>query len=287
MTKPVSILVTALSWVLLLATPGAAQEHSRSDLEDTATEQEGRGEFELVLIHGLGGNATIWEEVLPFLKNTFKVEVFEFSGHGDTQPMSDISIDSEVQRLQAFIAKVGFTYPTLVGHGMGGMVAMQYALDHPADVHRLIVIDSAPMQLAADEQKASITKKLLTNYDEFVASRYLHMSDNPDITEKVVDMALRTDSASFISLLMSGFDYDVTSRLGDFSVPMLVIGSELMFPATNSSQHLLEHYGFNHARTLSFKRMPNVGHYVMLEYPVLTASVLLAFGVTADYVFDQ
>jgi len=259
-----------------------------SDLwEEAATVQEGRGEFELVLIHGLGSNATVWDEVLPFLITTFQVQVFEMAGHGQSQPAGGGSIQAETERLQEFIESVGFAYPTLVGHGMGGMVAMQYALDHPADVHRLIVIDSAPLQLANAEQKKSISQKLLTNYDQFVAGRYLHMSENPDITDKIVDMALRTDSASFISLLMSSFDYDVTARLRNLSVPMLVIGSELMFPATDSSQHLLEHFGYSHARSLSFKRMPKVGHYIMLEQPIMTASVLLAFGVTADYIFDQ
>ena len=71
------------------------------------------------------------------------------------------------------------------------------------------------------------------------------------------------------------------------AVPLLVIGSEMMFPPADSSRHLLHHYGFSHARSLSFKRIAKAGHYVMLEQPVMTASVLLAFGVTADYQFDQ
>ena len=83
------------------------------------------------------------------------------------------------------------------------------------------------------------------------------------------------------------FDYDVTEDLYDLPVPMLIIGSELMFPASNSSQHLLEHYGFGSAKSLSFKRMANIGHFMMLESPVQTASVLLAFGVTAEYQFEH
>ena len=62
---------------------------------------------------------------------------------------------------------------------------------------------------------------------------------------------------------------------------------ELMFPAADSSRHLLEHYGFAHARSLRFKRIGNSGHYMMLEQPIMTASVLLAFGVTADYTFEN
>ncbi len=263
------------------------QEHSRSGLENAETIQEGRGEFEIILIHGLGASAAVWDEVVPFLKGTFKVRVFELAGHGKTQPIADDSITAEVARLQEFIKEVDFAYPTLVGHGLGGMIAMQYTLDHPADVHRLIVMDSAPLQLASQEQKAAVGQQLIEDYEQFIATRYLNMSIREQVTDQVVDMALRTDSASFVSLLMSSFDFDLTDRLSDLSVPMLVMGSELMFPPTDSSRHLLEHYGFNHARTLSFKRMARSGHYMMLEEPVMTASVLLAFGVTAEYTFEK
>ncbi len=128
---------------------------------------------------------------------------------------------------------------------------------------------------------------MVTDYDRFVAQRYVHMSQDENITDQILDMALRTDSASFISLLMSSFDFDLTDRLNELSVPLLVVGSELMFPAADSSQHLLQHYGFGHARSLSFKRVAGSGHYMMLEKPVITASVLLAFGVTAEHVFDK
>jgi len=267
----------------LALAPTAAQAQDRPAPRDV----EGRGEFEMVLIHGLGSNAAVWDEVLPYLKGTFKVRVFEMAGHGSTQPVLDPSLEHEVGRLADFIAQEGLAYPTLVGHGFGGMVALEYALDHPADVHRLIMIDSAPRQLAVPEQKAAIAKALVEDYDRFVASRYLNLGPDPEVNERVMDTALRTDSATFISLLMSSFDFDLTDRLSRLSVPLLVIGSQLMFPDEESSQGVLRQVGFDHARSLTFKRVGGTGHFMMLERPVYVASVLLAFGVTADYEFQN
>ncbi len=248
---------------------------------------EGRGEREMVLIHGLGGNADIWDDCLPYLKGTFKVWTFELAGHGRTQPIADPTLLKESERLGAFLKEQGIVYPTLVGHALGGMVALQYAIDHPADVSRLIVLDSAPKQLASQQEKAEVGKQLATNYDQFVYTRFINMTPNQEVTERIVDTALRTDSATFISLLMSSFDFDVSEQLYSLPVPFLVVGSELMFPSDDSSQHMLEHYGFSKARALSFKRMGGTGHFMMLERPIYTASVLLAFGVTADYQFDR
>jgi len=273
-------------WALLGCALGLFFAHATGWAAE-APIQEGRGEFEVILIHGLAADASIWDPVMPYLQGTFNVKTFELAGHGHTQPVADDSIAREVERLAAFIDEVDFVYPTLVGHGMGGMIALQYTLDHPADVHRLIVMDSAPVQLATQAEKAAVGQQLTDNYEQFVASRYLNMSPNPDVTDRIIDMALRTDAATFVSLLMSSFDYDETGRLDKLSVPLLVMGSEMMFPGQQPAQPLLEEYGFGHARSLSFKRVGGAGHYMMLDKPVLTASVLLAFGVTSAYQFEN
>jgi pimeloyl-ACP methyl ester carboxylesterase len=244
-------------------------------------------EYEIVLIHGLGGSAEIWDEVVPNLEPTFKVWTFELAGHGSTQPVGDPSIDEEVIRLRTFMDTEEINYPTLAGHGLGGMIALQYAIDFPQDVHRLILIDTAPKQLASQEEKTAVSRELVDDYDRFVARRYLNMSPMKEVTDRVLDIALRTDSATFISLLMSSFDFDVTADLYDLEVPLLVVGSQLMFPDEGSTSELLEIYGFGEARTLSFKRMPGSGHYMMMEKPVTTSSVLLAFGVTSSHQFEK
>ncbi|MBU8871778.1 MAG: alpha/beta hydrolase [Gemmatimonadales bacterium] len=248
---------------------------------------EGRGEYEMVLIHGLGSSADVWDGLAPYLMGTFKVFRFELTGHGTTQPMEDPSITKEVERLSKFLFDNDLSYPTLVGHGLGGMIALNFALDYPADVHRLILMDAAPRQLVDNAAKVEITNQILGNYGRFVAERFLNMSPQPDITEIVLDQALRTDSASFISLLMSSFDYDVTDRLRGLSVPMLIIGSELMFPLAERNREVLNEIGFGAAPSLSFKRMGKTGHFMMLEQPVYIASVLLAFGVDAEHRFEE
>ncbi|MCK9996909.1 MAG: alpha/beta hydrolase [Candidatus Krumholzibacteria bacterium] len=277
-------IVLALAVVAIFSATATAQEEPRQGPPEI---HEGRGEHEMILIHGLGGDADIWDDCLPYLKGTFKVWTFELAGHGRTRPIPSPTIGKEVERLGAFIKDQGITYPTLVGHAMGGMIALRYTIDHPADVGRLIVLDAAPLQLASEEQKAAVGIELANDYDKFVYSRFINMTPNQEITERIVDTALRTDSATFISLLMSSFDFDVSGQLYSMPVPMLVVGSELMFPGKDQSKHQLEHYGFGKARSLSFKRMGGTGHFMMLERPVYLASVLLAFGVSADPQFDR
>lgn len=284
-------LALVLLAVCLAAHPAAAQS---ADQPLPPLEPRGRlpqvkpggdTKYEMVLIHGLGGAAREWDGVVPYLQSVFRVGQFELAGHGQTQPVPDPTVVSEAVRLGEYLRRNGMAYPTLVGHGLGGMVALQYALDHPAEVHRLILIDTAPRQLADATTKLDVGKRLVEDYDGFVGERYAMMSPEDEISQHILDMALRTHAPTFVSLLMSSFDFDLTDRLPMLPVPLLVIGSELMFPDPDQTQPMLSAYGFDRARSLSFKRFGRTGHYIMLEQPVLLASVLMAFGVTAGHDF--
>jgi len=238
---------------------------------------EGRGENEVVLVHGLGGSAEVWNSVLPYLTNGFTVKVYELHGHGATKPMKNPSIAAESVALGQWIKDQELVYPSLVGHGLGGMIAMQYTFDHPSEVNRLIIVDSGPRQLASPEYKAEVGERLMNDYDRFVASHFVGISKREEISEKAVDWALRTDAVTFTSLLLSSFDWDLTSRLAYQSVPMLVVGSASFLPEPGKERAQLTQYGFSDARVLSFKRVQGSGHYVMLENPTYMASIIQVF----------
>jgi pimeloyl-ACP methyl ester carboxylesterase len=263
---------------LLLITPLA--DAVAGPAEEVERELEGRGEREIVLVHGLGSSAEVWDGVLPYLRGSHKVWVYELPGHGHTQPVRGATIDNLATDLGRFLQESDVAYPVLVGHGMGGLICMRYTFDNPADVRRLIVIDAAPKQLASDEQKSAISRQILEDYDQFVAIRYLNMSPYPDITDRIVDQALKTDSVTFVSLLMSSFDFDVTEELSRQAVPILVVGSHMFFPDPENAMAHLDAMGYAEARTISFKHVSHTGHFIMLERPVYLASIILAYCIS-------
>ncbi len=229
------------------------------------------------MIHGLGADASVWDSVSGLLQGSMQVFVYELHGHGSTRPLATPTIVAEAAALGEWLRAKDIPYPTLVGHGLGGMIALQFALDHPADVRRVILIDATPRQLASEEDKKEISQALLADYDRFVATRFLAVSRDDAVARKAVDMALRTDSTSFASLLLSSFAWDVSKRLAGFSVPMLVIGSENFLPEAGYERETLTSYGFGDARTLHFRKLPETGHYLMLEKPGQLASLILVY----------
>jgi pimeloyl-ACP methyl ester carboxylesterase len=278
-THPAIRLVALTVGLALAAAAGAQSTPAAADTTSDGDPRwiEGYGENEIVLIHGLGASNRIWQDITPFMAGSFRLFKYELHGHGETQPLANPSIEAEAAALAAWIDEQGIVYPTLVGHGLGGMIAMQYTFEHPARVQRLVVIDAGPRQQADAEQKAQVAQALLEDYDRFVASRFISISPSEEINELAVDLALRTDSATFAALLLSSFDWDLTAELHRQSVPMLVIGTQAYLPEEGNERAWLEEYGYGAARVLSFKRMALTGHYAMLERPTYLASVIMVY----------
>lgn len=240
--------------------------------------REGRGENELVLIHGLGADATVWTNVAGLLAGSLQVYTYELHGHGKTPPLPAPTIASEAEALGQWLKEKDLPFPTLVGHGMGGMIALQFALDHPRDVKNLVLIDATPRQLASADDRQQISKALLADYDRFVASRYFAVSAVDSIARRAVDLALRTDSATLASLLLNSFGWDVSGRLATFSVPMLVLGSDNFLPESGYERETLTEYGFDQAPDLHFRKLVGLGHYAMLENPGQLAALILVYA---------
>ncbi len=234
--------------------------------------------YDMVLIHGLGSSAEVWRRLTPYLEQGFELHVYELPGHGRTPPVKNLTLEAASRDLAAYIENNRLVAPILVGHGVGGMIAMHYAFALDGDVQRLVVIDAAPLQLANPDQKTQVADGLLNDYDRFVAATFLPLSENEETAQLIVDQALRTDQVSLTQLLMSSFDFDLRETLRDRDVPVLVVGSAAFFPHDQSPMEFLDTVGYENALTLSYKPMPQTGHFVMLEQPVLVANAVIGYS---------
>jgi pimeloyl-ACP methyl ester carboxylesterase len=98
----------------------------------------------VVLIHGLGGSVDLWMHNIQPLASQHRVYLLDLPGFGGSdQPESSFSPFDYARFLHAFIGLLHMDKPTLVGHSLGGGVALYYALCFPENVNRLVLVDSA------------------------------------------------------------------------------------------------------------------------------------------------
>jgi pimeloyl-ACP methyl ester carboxylesterase len=97
----------------------------------------------LVLIHGVTGNLHTWDEVLPELAEHYTVVTPDLLGHGlSAKPRGDYSLGAFASGIRDLLGALGHFRATVVGHSLGGGIAMQMAYQFPERVERLVLVSS-------------------------------------------------------------------------------------------------------------------------------------------------
>jgi pimeloyl-ACP methyl ester carboxylesterase len=99
----------------------------------------------VVVLHGLLGSARNWSSFAKQLGATHRVFALDLRNHGASPWASEMSYDQMAEDVRAFPARRGLPAAAVIGHSMGGKVAMRLALTHGGQVERLVVVDVAPV----------------------------------------------------------------------------------------------------------------------------------------------
>ncbi|NVH76753.1 alpha/beta fold hydrolase [Paraburkholderia sp. JPY432] len=86
----------------------------------------------VVLIHGVGMNQSVWAPQIDALSESFRVVVYDMLGHGDSVlPSAEPSLDEYAAQLASLLDALRIERAHVVGHSMGALVALEFALTHP------------------------------------------------------------------------------------------------------------------------------------------------------------
>ena len=97
----------------------------------------------VVLVHGIASRAAQWTEVMATLGDTCHVIAPDLLGHGESaKPRGDYSLGAHACGLRDLLSSLGHDRATLVGHSLGGGIAMQFAYQFPERVERLCLVSS-------------------------------------------------------------------------------------------------------------------------------------------------
>lgn len=95
----------------------------------------------LLLIHGIGDSSATWLDVLPALAQQHLVIAPDLLGHGGSdKPRADYSVAAYANGMRDLLGVLGVDRVTLVGHSLGGGVAMQFAYQFPERTERLVLV---------------------------------------------------------------------------------------------------------------------------------------------------
>lgn len=109
-------------------------------------DESSQSRISIVLLHGFLGSATNWHSVARRLSKSHPVIVPDLRNHGQSPHAEEMTYAAMAADLEALLKEEDLREVILVGHSMGGKLAMEYALRHPNQVKKLVVVDIAPVR---------------------------------------------------------------------------------------------------------------------------------------------
>lgn len=154
-----------VSWMLAMSTmePRTITIHGRS----MNYVQAGSGPV-LLLIHGMAGRLENWRAVIEPLARHYTVLAPDLPGHGESAPgAGDYSLGALAAGLRDLLIALGHDRATLVGHSLGGGIAMQFSYQFPETMERLVLVSSGGL---GPEASAILRAAALPGAELFIAA---------------------------------------------------------------------------------------------------------------------
>lgn len=242
----------------------------------------------LIILHGLFGSLENWGAQVKTLSQTFSVITVDLRNHGRSPQSSEISYPLMAEDLRNLITDLDLTTPHILGHSMGGKVAMQLANELDPPIGRLIVADIAPVSYPRQHNAVfdglfSIPLEQLKSRQE--ADKYLseHVPE-PAVRAFLLKNLYRNSEKQFqwrMNLQALYEQYDEIGSAPKITAPFT--GKTLFIKGGQSDYLLAEHQSeiLKRFPQASYKIIEGTGHWPHAEKPELFSRLVENFLTSA------
>ena len=230
-----------------------------------AFEVSGSGPPAIIFIHGLVGDHTDFATQVDYFAPMHQVVAIDLPGSGESEPdRSTWSMEAFGEDVATVVDHLGLDDIVLVGHSLGGNVAVEAALRLPGRVRGLVWVstvrslDSVRDVSQMDGWFAPFSVDFVSAMDDLIGRNFGPNAD-PGVVEAVAAKAREADQARVMSLLKSKFNHgrSIVDALSRIDVPVFAINPDFK-PNDEAS------FARN---AVELRIIPGVGHFVMLEDP--------------------
>ncbi len=216
----------------------------------------------LVLIHGSGCSADSWRYQVDGLSREFEVVAPDLPGHGASEPVGDPSVERYAAMVKGVLQRIGKRKVFLVGHSLGGAVALDVALKHPELLKGLVLLATA-----AHLDTLALTPDVLLWAIATLPHKFKGMFFSELVSNEALAIARDDVRRCSLEIVLGDFtasrNFDFRGRLGQIDLPTLILcgGAVLITPVRYSERLHKEIPGS------TFLLIEKAGHMLPLESP--------------------
>ena len=271
LTNPVTpiLFVMCASVVCMAELPSKAPELKDHDLYVSGTagrlhvnDSAGRN-VPVIFVPSLGGTDRQWQAQADHLHGRHRVILVELRGHGksDAPSNGDYSLEAMANDIHAIVETLSLKRVVLVGHSMGGGVALAYAAEHPDRVAGLLLVDPIDdPHLHPGMTKAFIDRLQSENYESEIVGRWNTILEGakPKVKKIVLADLLSTPRETILGSMREMENFDASAAVAKYPGPMVSVVTR--FNNVASALHKIS----NHVRAI---QVDNTSHWLQMDAP--------------------
>jgi pimeloyl-ACP methyl ester carboxylesterase len=246
----------------------------------------------VVLIPGLSSPRAVWDGVAPKLAARHKVYLVQVNGFGGDDPAANLQpgiLDGVVADLHAYLTAHKVAPARVIGHSMGGLLALMLAKAHPDDVAAVMTVDSLPYVgdifvpgatvAQLEPQAKAMRDQMIAGFGKpnpSDAAIARSMALTPGAQEKVASWVAKADARVSGEAMYEDLTTDLRPDMASMRTPItLVMPYSSAMPKERAEPFYRAEYG--KAPNLTLVSVADSGHFVMLDQPQAFAAAVEQF----------
>lgn len=218
----------------------------------------------IIFIPGLGSPGEVWASTVRELEASYECHVLTLSGFAGRPPI-DEPLSAAVRRdLTRYIRSRRMKQPIIVGHSMGGFIALWLATSAPENIGPVIVVDAGPALSGDLEEARQLRARWAQASDEefAVQAKYMYtgMATDPKRLEAISTLAARSDRRTIGDAIYEMMITDLTDRMPDIRAPVLFVLADGIFQQRIRKQ-------VEGVPDKEIVVVPKARHFVMIDDP--------------------
>ncbi len=205
-------------------------------------EVSGKGK-PIIFIPGLASSGEVWKATVAQFSNRYECHVLTLAGFAGVAPITTPLLATVQKELVDYIDAKHLDHPIIVGHSLGGFMALRIAADSPEKVGRLVIVDSLPalgavqMPDITPEQLKSMAERMREGMKSQDAATFAEgqrrsiasMVTKPDDLERVLGWGRKSDSATVMNAMHDLIATDMRADIARIKSPTLVLGTWIAY----------------------------------------------------------
>lgn len=233
----------------------------------------GKGKQSIIFIPGFASSGDVWNETKTAFEKEYTCYTFTMAGFAGVKPQQNPSFENWKTEIANYIKDNKIEKPILIGHSMGGGLALAIAADYPELIRKIVVVDALPclaalMDPSFKSKENNDCAAMVSQMTGMTDAQFLEMQKktmprllaDASKMDTVVDWSVKSDRKTFAQMYCDFSNTDLRNKIAAIKCPSLILLESYFI---NLKSAIEEQY--KNLKTADFKYASKGLHFIMYD----------------------